>query len=147
MRSRKILLPAVRESTAAETELGVPPPRPVKLGAPSLYDSRYCALLLQLVDQEGLSPAAFGGFIGVSHDAIADWAVRHPAFGSALKIAENRRQLFFQREARRVVWAGKSANPVAFIWWSKNVAHWRDQLDVNLTVGPSPAELAFKEVN
>lgn len=57
-----------------------------KVGRPTLYEQRYCEMLVEHCEK-GKSIEAFAGKIGVSIDTIYEWAKVHPEFSEAKKVA------------------------------------------------------------
>ncbi|HXW71695.1 MAG TPA: hypothetical protein VEK34_09670 [Methylocella sp.] len=102
------------------------------VGRPTKYDPRFCAEIIEFMGQ-GFSKTAFAGHIGVSHDAISDWAKRYPEFSEAVKRASALRTKALEE---KLLSAKTGAEVAASIFSLKNCAphEWRDKVQVDHTV-------------
>lgn len=133
-----------------------PPPRPE--GRPSLYDPKYCEMLLTHLDA-GLSFDAFGGLIGVTRQTLYNWAEVHPEFFDAKKKGELKSLLWWEKEGQKGLWDEteyneqgkpifkKSLNSTVWIFNMKNRHKWKDrhEIDLDATVKTSPLKEELKQ--
>ena len=54
-----------------------------KMGRPSLYDPKFCDMVVEDMGQ-GYSLTAFAGLIGVNRSTITEWMNAHPDFSAAV---------------------------------------------------------------
>lgn len=69
-------------------------PRPV--GRPSLYDPKYCAMLIEDM-KAGFSFEAFAALIDVSKETLYEWTRVHPEFSDAKKKAFEMSRRFWEK--------------------------------------------------
>ena len=94
-------------------------------GRPSEYRPEYCALLLEVTKQEGVSLTAFAGVIGVSRASIYEWIGQHSEFSDACSRAKAMRLLWWERKLGR---STKGAVTTASVFALRNIdpEEWRD---------------------
>lgn len=124
-------------------------PKPKKMGRPTKYDPKYCDDIvffferepnyekqLEHFDDKGnlkwmdykLMPSKFPTFleyakkIGVSMDALQDWANKYPDFGGAYKKAKELQKWFLIENGLAGLY-----NPTFAIFTAKNITDMRDQ--------------------
>ena len=104
-------------------------------GRPSLYRPEYCERIIEVM-KTGLSVAGFAGTIGVSREAIAEWANRYPEFLHALHVAKAGCALHWERLALRTgQTSDRTGNPAMIMFALRNMApaDWMDKSTVALT--------------
>lgn len=104
------------------------------LGRPSKFSPRYCGLLVKHM-AEGLSFESFSSVIDVSRDTLYEWKKVHASFSDAVKKGRERQLYFYEKMGIFACHAGKEFNATVFIWMTKNMLHWRDARDLQLS-GP-----------
>ena len=100
-------------------------------GRPSDYRPEYCQAVISVMAQ-GLSLAAFAGFIGKSRMTVYRWINAHADFSDAVTKGNAARQLFLER---KLLNSRRGAETVASIFALKNAApdDWRDVRAVDHT--------------
>jgi transposase-like protein len=106
------------------------------------YKPEYCEMLLGHC-KKGLSFESFAAIIGVSRQALYDWAKKHKEFGEAKEEGHASRIL----QAEQTLWlitTGKmKGNVTGAIFLLKNIAGWRDSVESQMT-NDIKIELAYK---
>ncbi len=112
-------------------------------GRPTDYDPAYCERVVEFL-ADGYSLAAFAGEIGVARSTVYKWADEHPEFSDAIKIAQARSVLAWEKRLRSLSTSGEG-NPTAIIFGLKNRAsdEWRDVKATELS-GPNGAAINVK---
>ena len=134
------------KKTAKRAELA--PPAESPRGRPTLYDPKFCAMLLEHMEK-GYSFEAFAGVAGVSKQTLYDWAKAHPEFLDAKEIGTGKAQVFWEglginhvisqsENAAGIGGSSRSLNASAWIFNIKNRFGWRDkqpgEADVNVNL-------------
>jgi hypothetical protein len=93
-------------------------------GRPTEYRPEYCELVIEKMG-EGLSLAAFAGFIRVSRETVYAWCSAHREFSDAVSRAKPARQLWLEQKLLR---SRKGAETTAAIFALRNAApeDWKD---------------------
>ncbi len=93
---------------------------------PTLYRPEYCDEIVECL-KDGHSVAVFAGKIGVAHRSIYQWTAAHPEFADAVKRAQAKSVLWWERRLLDLAQKGRG-NARAVIFGLKNRAceHWRD---------------------
>ena len=106
------------------------------------YKPEYCDMLLNHC-KKGLSFESFAGIIGVSRQALYDWAKKHKEFEQAKDEGHASRVL----QAEQTLWlitTGKmKGNVSGAIFLLKNIAGWRDQVEAQMN-NDIKIELSYK---
>jgi DNA-binding XRE family transcriptional regulator len=106
---------------------------PNPIGRPTLYETKYCQMLIDHMSQ-GLSIEAFAGEIGVSKKTIYAWAEKYAEFLYAKQIGESKSALWWEKEAANGLWSSKEKgtfNTALWIFNMKNRHGWADKFEVN----------------
>lgn len=99
-------------------------------GRPTKFEERFCEMLIKHMSQ-GLTLESFGGEIGVAQDTLFRWIKQNPSFSEARKIGDTAQKAFFEKLGlTAAVGKIKGFNATAYIWCSKNMIGWRDQVQV-----------------
>ena len=103
------------------------------VGRPSKYTPGLCREVVDFM-QDGYSVTAFAGHIGVARSTVFKWASEHPEFSDALKTAQAKAALWWEKALMQVASTGEG-NASAAIFGVKNRSgeDWRDKQDVNHT--------------
>jgi transposase len=111
------------------------------VGRPTTYKPEYCERLIEF-GKTGMSFEAFGGSIGVSRDALYDWAIKYPEFSDAKKIFTSISQHTLEYIGLEGI-VGDNANFQATPWifFMKNRCGWKDRMEVT----EKPAEKMSEE--
>jgi len=97
------------------------------------YRSAYCDEVVDFL-KDGYSLAAFAGHIGISRSTLYMWIDNHPDFAEAVKRAQARSALWWERRILDFAKTGQG-NASAIIFGLKNRAsdEWRDKTHTELT--------------
>ncbi len=92
-----------------------------------LYRDDYCDEVVDFL-KDGHSLAAFGGHIGVSREALYRWMRTQPEFAEAVKRAQAKSILWWERRILELAQSGQGSAP-AIMFGLKNRApeEWRDK--------------------
>lgn len=103
------------------------------MGRPSSYNPDHCERVVEFLS-DGYSLQAFAGEIGVSRSTVYKWMDEHEAFSDAVKIAQAKSALAWEKRLRSLSLTGEG-NPTAIIFGLKNRAseEWRDVKATELT--------------
>lgn len=125
-----------------------------KMGAPTKYDPKYCAMLIEHMS-EGLSFDSFAGVVGVCGDTCYEWAKVHKEFSEAKKLGTKKALLWFEKIANaaimgrprknkkgEVVFDPKGFNSTVWVFSMKNKFNWRDRQE---TIDNPDGKLAQSE--
>lgn len=125
-------------------------PSKPKKGGRSLYRPEYCALAIRL-GGEGKSRTQIAVAIGVTKRTVDKWAEENEAFGTALELAHDTAQAFFEGVAARGMMMGNTFNHNA--WWHLmrcrfGAAGYRDarELEVSGAVAGEPVKLVVSHL-
>lgn len=81
-------------------------PPPLKVGRPSQYRPEYCDEVIAL-GADGYSPAQIAAHYSVTRSTLYAWADQHPEFMTALKIAKEFEQAWWENAGRQGMYADK----------------------------------------
>lgn len=101
------------------------------LGRPTLYDPKYCEMLIAHCEQ-GLSFETFAGVLRVNPDTLYEWVKKHSEFSEAKKIATVLRNLLVEKcyvESTLKPMKHKY-NTAQMIYWTKNTLKWSDKVEL-----------------
>src|SRR4051812_20095705 len=105
-------------------------------GRPTLYDPKYCLMLIAHM-KEGYSFPSFAGVIEVAEDTIYEWTKVHVEFSEAKRIGKGL-ELYWWETVLRGGAAGKLGgyNAPSTIFALKNKAprHYRDRVQVDANI-------------
>ena len=98
-----------------------------------LYREAYCDEVIDFL-KDGHSLAAFGGHIGVSRETLYNWMRTQPAFAEAVKQAQAKAILWWERRILELAQAGQG-NAAVITFGLKNRApeEWRDKHHTELS--------------
>ena len=98
-----------------------------------LYRDAYCDEIIDFL-KDGHSLAAFGGHIGVSRDTLYEWMRTQPQFAEAVKRAQAKSILWWERRILDLAQTGQGSAP-AIVFGLKNRApeEWRDKTHTELS--------------
>lgn len=101
-------------------------------GRPTLYEPEYCQRVVEVMGQ-GYDLTAFAGTIGVSRDAVYDWAERHVEFRHAVQVGRARRLFALQQ---KLLTTQIGVGVTASIFALKNAApdEWQDRYNTETTI-------------
>lgn len=103
-----------------------------KKGRPSAYKAQYADEVIDFM-AEGYSVAGFAGHIGVSRSTVYKWAEENEGFSDALKIAQAKSALWWERQARTIASTGEGNASVTIFGLKNRVAdEWRDKREVEV---------------
>lgn len=114
----------------------------MKEGRPTLYDPKYCQLIIDHMEQ-GLSKESFCGTIGVSKQTLYDWMKAHEEFLDAVHIGEEKSRLFWEKAGIKGMYMGKDFNAVAWKFGIANRHGWKDKADVTSDDKPVVAGFTY----
>ncbi len=105
--------------------------RPV--GRPSLYDSTYCARVVEHM-ADGASLTSFAAEVDVARSTINEWMDAHPEFSEAVKRGKAKCAAWWEKQGRTIAQkgGGPGANTLV-IFGLKNMGadDWRDKQEVD----------------
>lgn len=125
------------------------------VGRPSLYDPKYCEMLITHM-AEGLSFESFAGILGHSKQTLYTWTEEHREFLDAKKQGEAKSLLWWESEGRKGLWEEttkeegengfmitktRKLNTVNWLFNMKNRHSWRSEKEITVTTG----EESFRE--
>lgn len=101
-------------------------------GRPTLYQPEYCQRVVEVMGQ-GYDLTAFAGTIGVSRDAVYDWAERHVEFHHAVQRGKAARLYALQN---KLLTTQIGVGVTASIFALKNAApdEWQDRYNTETTI-------------
>jgi hypothetical protein len=76
-------------------------PAPAKVGRPSLYEPRFCEMIVEHMKQ-GYSATSFGAVIDVSGESISEWQDVHPEFADAVKRGKRHMERFYTQMGQMI---------------------------------------------
>lgn len=79
-----------------------------KVGAPNLYKSEYCDLLIKLA-KDGDSRAAFCMSVGITYTTFHNWVNKYPEFAHAYELSLPCKQAFYEKTMKQAA-TGKLPN-------------------------------------
>lgn len=106
-------------------------PRP---GQPTKYRPEFCQKLIEHC-AKGFSFESFGWTIGVSRDAVFEWAKIHPEFSDAKSMALDANLYWFETQGQKGMWVDKEGPALNNPIWSismKNRHGWRDNKNIEM---------------
>jgi len=108
---------------------------------PTLYRVEYCDEVVDCL-KDGHSLACFAGQIGVTPKSIYDWMAKHPEFADAVRCAQAKSILWWERRILDLAQNGKG-NAKAIIFGLKNRAaqDWRDNIHTEASGKMAPARI------
>ena len=103
-----------------------------KKGRPSAYDPKFADEVISFM-ADGYSIAGFAGHIGGSRSTVYKWADESEEFSDALKIAQAKAALWWERQARTIAATGEGNASVTIFGLKNRVAdEWRDKREVEV---------------
>jgi Helix-turn-helix domain of resolvase len=113
---------AKKKSTADTTTTNLPAvrrvgPPPLKVGRPSIYHPGMCEEVVRL-GADGYSPAQIAAHYSVTRTTLYHWADQYPEFLTALKIAKEYEQAWWELAGREGMYSDKF-----------NAAIWRKSME------------------
>jgi len=101
----------------------------MKLGRPSKYKHKFCAIAYDLLS-EGYSKEALAGKIGVSKQCFYEWVQAYNDFGDAVGRGETASQLFWEEMGMRGAMGQiKGFNASSWMFNMKNRFAWAEKVD------------------
>ncbi len=88
-----------------------------KMGRPTLYDARFCEMVIEL-GRQGKSKTQIAAHIGISRETIYQWAEIHKDFSDALTQAHELAQAWWEEAGQQGIFRGPGFNDRA---WSLQV--------------------------
>lgn len=108
-------------------------------GRPTKYKPEYCGMLIEHMSKMH-SFESFGATINVGRNALYEWLKAHAEFQDAKRIAREKLQLACERMGLGLMTGKVKGNVAAWIYYSKNVTHWRDNPDNDMEDGVTGVE-------
>ena len=108
---------------------------------PIQYQPEFCDEVVAFL-KEGHSLQAFAGKIGASHPSLYDWIAKHPDFAEAVKRAQAKSALWWEKRILEFAQTGQG-NAAAIIFGLKNRAaqDWRDNIHTEASGKMAPARI------
>jgi len=78
---------------------------------------------------------SFGAIIGKPRATLYDWSTKHPEFLDAKRIGREHIQLGMEKMGKGLMSGRIKGNVASWIFYTKNVTHWRDEPDNDLEDG------------
>ena len=102
------------------------------MGRPTKYKPEMCQQVIGFM-AKGYSKEAAAAQIGVHRDTLYEWAKVHPMFSDAIKLAEGKSLLFWEKLGIDGA-MGKIShfNASSWIFTMKNRFRWRDNPDLTI---------------
>ena len=98
-----------------------------------LYRAAYCEQVIDFL-KDGHSVAAFAGHIGVSSNAIYRWMDKYPEFAEAVKCAQAKSVLWWERRVIELAQGGQgNANAIMFGLRNRASGEWRENNHTEIT--------------
>ena len=104
-------------------------------GRPTLYDPKYCKMLIDHM-ATGLSFYSFAGEIGVCEDTVCEWALVHKDFSDAKKEGLSKNLAWWEKAMKDgTIGKIRNFNATMAIFNMKNrfPSRWRDRQEVETT--------------
>ena len=115
--------------------------RSKKIGRPTLFREEYCDMLIEHMKNLH-SFESFGAVINTPRSTMYDWCKDHPTFSYAKKIAREYLQLGMEKVGRGLMTGKIKGNVASWIFYTKNVTHWRDEPDSDIEDGITSVEFS-----
>jgi hypothetical protein len=105
-----------------------------KPGRPTDYSPELCEAVIEL-GRAGKSRTQIAASLGKAKSTVQEWADKYPEFASALSLAKELEQAWWEDKGQKGLNQGKSFNATAFIFQMKNRfrADYRDTHEIENT--------------
>ena len=93
-----------------------------KQGRPTKYRAYMCELVIKL-GEDGATKYEMADACGIHVSNIYEWAEKHPRFREALKIADQKARIWWEKKGRENISNNKFNSP---LWHKLMGARWKD---------------------
>lgn len=98
-----------------------------RTGRPTKYKAEYCDLVIEL-GEKGATKYEMADACGIHHSLLPVWTEKHPAFLEALKIADQKARIWWEKTGRENVGNNKFNSP---LWHKMMGGRWKKDYAVH----------------